>query len=262
MKSLAGFAFCIVHTGKFFRVIWSSIHDVQIQAVARTLLPRLARRFAVRDDLALLPDDAPALFPVFLKLANRHCLAVGGGKVAEPRIESLLAAKANVLVVAPKGTSNVHQWAKEKKLVWEERPFELHDLNGMGLVICATSSAATNRAVYEESQNRGVLCNVADEPELSDFYFPTVMRRGTLQIAVSTGGNSLALEERLCQELHRLYGPEYEGWIEWLGKARASIFADPLSPRRRKTLLRKLASERGLEEFMRRRRMTTAGENR
>jgi len=104
--------------------------------------------------------------------------------------------------------------------------------------------------------------DVADEPELSDFYFPTVMRRGTLQIAVSTGGNSLALEERLCEELHRLYGPEYEGWIEWLGKARASIFADPLSPRRRKTLLRKLASERGLEEFMRRRGMSTAGENR
>jgi precorrin-2 dehydrogenase/sirohydrochlorin ferrochelatase len=187
---------------------------------------------------------------------------VGGGKVAEPRIESLLAAKANVLVVAPKGTSNVHQWAREKKLVWEERPFELHDLNGMGLVICATSSAATNRAVYEESQNRGVLCNVADEPELSDFYFPTVMRRGALQIAVSTGGNSPALEERLCEELRRLYGPEYEGWIEWLGKARTSIFADPLSPRRRKTLLRKLASERGLEEFMRRRGMTTAEENR
>jgi precorrin-2 dehydrogenase/sirohydrochlorin ferrochelatase len=107
-----------------------------------------------------------------------------------------------------------------------------------------------------------VLCNVADEPELLDFYFPTVMRRGALQIAVSTSGNSPALEERLCEELRRLYGPEYERWIEWLGKARASIFADPLSPRRRKTLLRKLASERGLEEFLRRRGMTTAEENR
>ena len=223
---------------------------------------RLARRLAVRDDLAFLPDDAPALFPVFLKLAKRRCLAVGGGKVSEPRIEALLAAKASVVVVAPKVTSNVHHWAKEEKLVWEERPFELHDLDGVGLVICATSSAATNRAVYEESQNRGVLCNVADEPDLSDFYFPTVMRRGALQIAVSTSGNSPALEERLCEELRRLYGPEYESWLEWLGKARASIFADPLSPRRRKTLLRKLASERGLEEFLRRRGMTTAEENR
>ena len=118
------------------------IHDVQIQAAARTFAASGWRGDAVRDDLALLPDDAPALFPVFLKLADRHCLAVGGGKVAEPRIESLLAAKANVLVIAPKVTSNVQQWAKEKRLLWEERPFELHDLNGMGLVICATSSAA------------------------------------------------------------------------------------------------------------------------
>src|SRR5882757_6913819 len=99
------------------------IHDVHIQAGRGFCGVRLARRSAVRDDLALLPDDAPALFPVFLKLANRHCLAVGGGKVAEPRIETLLDAKANVLVIAPKVTSSVHQWAKEKKLVWEERPF-------------------------------------------------------------------------------------------------------------------------------------------
>ena len=217
---------------------------------------------AVRDDLALLPDDASGLFPIFLKLVNRRCLAVGAGKIAEPRIEALLNAKANVLVVAPKVTSSVQQWTEEKKLVWEERPFELSDLDGVGLVVCATSSAATNRAVYEEAQNRRVLCNVADEPELSDFYFPTVMRRGALQIAVSTAGNSPALEQRLCEELQRQYGPEYESWLEWLGKARASIFADPLSPRRRRTLLRKLASERGLEEFLRRRGMTIAEENR
>jgi len=213
-------------------------------------------------ELALLSDDAPGLFPIFLKLANLRCLAVGGGKVAEPRIDALLAAKASLLVVAPKVTSSIQHWAREKKLVLEERPFELSDLDGVRLAICATSSAATNRAVYEESQNRHVLCNVADEPELSDFYFPTVMRRGALQMAVSTGGNSPALEQRLCDELEKKYGPEYESWLEWLGKARASIFADPLSPRRRKTLLRKLASERGLEEFLRRRGMTIAGENR
>jgi precorrin-2 dehydrogenase/sirohydrochlorin ferrochelatase len=216
----------------------------------------------VREDLALLPDGNPALFPAFLKLADRRCLAVGGGRVAEPRIEALLAAKANIFVVAPKVTAKVQKWAEEKKLEWDERPFELSDLDGVCLVVCATSSAATNRAVSEESQNRGVFCNVADEPELSDFYLPVVIQRGALQIALSTAGNSPALEQRLREELERQYGPEYEGWLEWLGKARASIFADPLSPRRRRTLLRKLASERGLEEFLRRRGMTIAQENR
>jgi precorrin-2 dehydrogenase/sirohydrochlorin ferrochelatase len=182
--------------------------------------------------------------------------------VAEPRIEALLTAGANVFVVAPKVTSNVQQWAHQKKLVWDSRPFELSDLDGVCLTICATSSAATNHAVFEESRKRGVFCSVADDPELSDFYFPTVMRRGALQIAISTAGNSSALEQRLRDELEKQYGPEYESWLEWLGKARASIFSDPLSPRRRRTLLRKLATQRGLEEFLRRRGMTVAEENR
>ena len=212
-------------------------------------------------DLALLPNDAPVLLPIFLKLKGRRCLAVGAGKIAEPRIEALLAAGADVFVVAPKATSAIQKWAQQKKLIWESRPFELSDLDGICLTICATSSAATNHAVFEESQKRDVFCSVADEHALSDFYFPAVMRRGALQIAVSTAGNSPDLEQRLREELEKKYGPEYEGWLEWLGKAKASIFADPLSPRRRKTLLRKLSSQRGLEDFLRRNGMTVAEEN-
>jgi precorrin-2 dehydrogenase/sirohydrochlorin ferrochelatase len=212
-------------------------------------------------DLSSLPNDAPVLFPIFLKLQGRRCLAVGGGRVAEPRIEALLSAKAHVFVVAPKVTGNVQKWAQQKKLVWENRPFELSDLNDVCLSVCATSSAATNQAVYEESQKRGVFCNVADEGELSNFYFPSTMRRGALQIAISTAGNSPDLEQRLREELGNKYGPEYEGWLEWLGKAKKSIFADPLSPRRRKTLLRKLSTQRGLEDFLRRHRMTVAEES-
>jgi len=213
-------------------------------------------------DLSSLPDDAPVLLPIFLKLQGRRCLAVGGGKVAEPKIEALLSAGADVFVVAPKVTGRVQKWAQQKKLAWEARPFELSDLNGICLTICATSSAATNLAVFEESQKRGVFCNVAHEPELSDFYFPSVMRRGALQIAISTAGNSPDLEQRLRDELEKKYGPEYESWLEWLGQTKASIFADPLSPRRRKTLLRKLSTQRGLEDFLRRNGMTVAEENR
>jgi precorrin-2 dehydrogenase/sirohydrochlorin ferrochelatase len=213
-------------------------------------------------DLSSLPDDAPVLLPIFLKLQGRRCLAVGGGRVAEPRIKALLAAGADVFVVAPKATNNIQKWAQQEKLLWENRPFELSDLDGVCLTICATSSAATNQAVCEESQKRGVFCSVADEHELSDFYFPSVMRRGALQIAISTAGNSPDLEQRLREELEKKYGPEYEGWLEWLGKARKSIFADPLSPRRRKTLLRKLSTQRGLEDFLRRQGMTVAEENR
>jgi len=207
-------------------------------------------------------NERPALFPVFLKLDGRRVLVVGAGKLAEPKIEALLTAGASLLVVAPKASSNVQRWAREKKLCWEERTFEFTDLEGVCLVVCATSSAAINLAVFEESRLRGLLCSVVDEKELADYLFPTVLRRGALQLAISTAGNSPALEQRLLDELTEQYGPEYEGWLEWLGKARASIFADPLSPRRRRTLLRKLASQRGLEDFLRREGMTVAQENR
>jgi precorrin-2 dehydrogenase len=192
------------------------------------------------------------LFPIFLKLEGRRCLAVGAGKLAEAKIESLLAAQADVFVVAPKASASVQRWAREHKLTWSERAFELTDLDGICVTVCATSSAVTNQIVFEESQKRGVLCSVADDAEHSDFLFPVVVERGALQIAVSTAGHSSALEQRLHKELEKQYGPEYESWLEWLGKARASLSADPLSPRRRRTLLRKLASERGLEDFLRR----------
>lgn len=220
-----------------------------------------ANRKAV-NELSSLSKETPALFPIFLKLEGRRCLAVGAGKLAEPKIEALLATGASVLVVAPKASANVQRWAHENKLGWEERTFEFTDLDGVCLVMCATSSPAINQAVVEESRLRGLLCSVVDEKELSDYLFPTVLRRGALQIAISTAGNSPALEQRLHEELERQYGPEYESWLEWLGKARASLFADPLSPRRRRTLLRKLASQRGMEEFLRRKGMTVAEENR
>jgi precorrin-2 dehydrogenase / sirohydrochlorin ferrochelatase len=205
-----------------------------------------------------LLSDSPAMFPIFLKLADRRCLVVGGGKASAPAVEALLSANANVLVVAPKVSSTIHNLANKKKLVWEERVFELSDLDGVCLVICATSTPATDLVIFEESQKRGVMCCVVDNRELSDFYLPAVTRRGALQIAVSTAGYSPALEQRMREELEKQYGPEYEGWLEWLAKARASIFSDPLSPRRRKTLLRKLASQRGLEDFLRRRGVTLA----
>jgi len=212
-------------------------------------------------ELSSAVRERSGLFPIFLKLAGRRCVAVGAGKLAEPKIESLVAAGAQVFVVAPKATSDVQRWAREKKITWDERAFELTDLDDVCLAVCATSSAVTNQIVFEESQKRGVLCSVVDQPALSDFLFPAVMQRGALQIAVSTAGHSADLERRLLEELEKQYGPEYAGWLEWLGKARAALFADPLSPRRRRTLLRKLASQRGLEDFVRRYRPLGAEKN-
>ena len=166
-----------------------------------------------------------SLFPVFLKLINRPCLVVGAGRVGEPKIASLLAAEAAVRVVAPEATEAVRQWARTGRLAWRPRCFEPADLDGTFLVVVATPRRELNDSIYREAQQRGVLCNVVDDPPRCDFYYPAVVNRGELQIAISTNGRSPALAQRLRQELEQQFGPEYEAWLAELGQKRQGLFA-------------------------------------
>ena len=199
-----------------------------------------------------LSGEKARLFPIFVKLVGRRCLVVGAGKSAEEKIAALLACGATVAVVAPSATPNVQSWAREQQLFWAKRQFEPRDLEGMFLAIVATSSKAINRSVFQEAQRREVLCNVVHDRAYCDFYCPAVVRRGPLQIAISTAGHSGALAQRLRQELEQQFGPEWENWLHWLGEARTSLYDDPLSPKRRRTLLHKLANRKTQEDFFHR----------
>src|SRR4029077_2822787 len=120
--------------------------------------------------------------------------------------------------------------------------FEPHDLDGAFLVITATSSPDVNAQVFAEARKRNVLCNSVDDPDNCDFYYPAVVNRGDLQIAISTNGRSPALAQRLRKELEEQFGPEYETWVKELGEAREQLTAQkvPLEPRRK--LLHEIAS--------------------
>jgi len=192
-----------------------------------------------------------SLFPMFLKLTNRPCLVVGAGRVGEPKIESLLAAGAAVKVVAPQATEALRQWARAGKLDWRPRPFEPADLDGVFLVVVATASPDLNDSVYREAQRRGVLCNVVDDPPRCDFYYPAVVNRGELQIAISTNGQSPALAQRLRRELEQQFGPEYAAWLEALGRERERLFARPSDPEERRRILHRLVTRERFEEFVR-----------
>lgn len=191
------------------------------------------------------------LFPMFLKLAGRPCLVVGAGAVGESKIASLLEASAEVRVVAPDATPQVQSWAEGKRIVWLKRPWEPPDLEGMFLVVAATSSSGLHQRLYEESRRRGVLCNIVDVPDLCDFYYPAVVQRGMLQIAISTGGQSPALAQRLRKDLEDEFGPEYEAWLAHLGDEREKLFAANLDPGERKRLLHDLASAEAFKAFLR-----------
>ena len=196
-----------------------------------------------------LSEEKTPLFPMFLKLAKRRCLVVGAGKTAEDKIPTLLRCGATVLVVAPAATKTIQAWAHAKKIVWEQRRFEPHDLDGILLTVVATPLKTLNKTVFDLAQERRILCNVVRDRALCDFYYPAVVRRGPLQIAISTAGHSGALAQRLRRQLEAQFGPEWESWLRWLGEARSSLYDDPLSPKRRRTMLHRLASQKKQTEF-------------
>ena len=186
---------------------------------------------------------------MFLKLEGRRCLVVGAGTIAEGKIRGLIAIDAVIRVVAPEATAQVQAWAGEGRIEWERRKFQLSDLQGVFLVVAATSTTALHEEIYAEARRLGVLCNVVDVPHLCDFFYPAVVRRGSLQIAISTAGESPALSQRLRKELEKQFGPEYEAWVAAIGEARAELATRDLSAEDRKEILHELASREFYEKF-------------
>jgi siroheme synthase-like protein len=187
-----------------------------------------------------------------MKLAGRRCLIVGAGPVAEEKIEGLLPTGARLRVVAPHATPRIQAWARAKKIVWQARKYRLSDLTGAFLVVAATSSPSLHAQIYKQARRRAVLCNVVDDPPHCDFYYGSVVRRGSLQIAISTAGHSPALAQRLRKQLEREIGPEYELWLQALGAARKKLFKKRMTTDERRALLHQLASEEAFREFQQR----------
>jgi precorrin-2 dehydrogenase/sirohydrochlorin ferrochelatase len=192
------------------------------------------------------------LFPMFLKLAGRPCLVVGAGTIAESKIETLVQAGAKVRVVAPEATPKVRAWARGRKIAWQRRSFRARDLERMFLVVAATPSTELHERIFRLARRTGALCNIVDVPRLCDFYYPAVVRRGALQIAISTAGQSPALAQRLRKELERQFGPEYERWLTHIGKIRQKMQGGRLGAEERKRLLHEMVSKKGFQQYRKR----------
>jgi precorrin-2 dehydrogenase/sirohydrochlorin ferrochelatase len=188
-----------------------------------------------------------SLFPMFMKLTGRRCLVVGAGKVGEPKIGGLINTGARVQVVARQASNQVLEWARAGKIDLELRAFSTVDLDGKFLAVVATASGHLNKNIYREAQLRGVLCNVVDVPDLCDFFYPAVVQRGDLQIAISTAGQSPSLAQKIRQQLEKQFGPGYASWVEQLGKTRKLILASDLDKETKWELLHSLASREAFE---------------
>ncbi len=182
-----------------------------------------------------------SLFPIFLKLAGRPCIVVGAGNIAESKIRSLLDAEARVTVIAPEALPTVAELAAAGEIVWEQRAYRDGDLMGAFLAVAGTATPEVNRAVFTEARAKDILCNAVDDPPFCDFYFPSVVKRGDLQIAISTAGESPALAMRLRKEINAALPTDGGEWLMELGRLRREVIASEPQSAERKLLLHNLA---------------------
>lgn len=165
-------------------------------------------------------------YPLFLDIARRRCVVVGGGSVAERKIERLLACGARVEVIGKDLTAALAALKEEGRIVHHTSDYEEPLIRGAFLVIGATDDDAVNGRIAGDARALNILVNIVDEPARCDFILPSVVEQGDLSIAISTGGSSPALAKKLRVELAALYGPEYAILLEIMGKLRKRMIAE------------------------------------
>jgi precorrin-2 dehydrogenase/sirohydrochlorin ferrochelatase len=162
-------------------------------------------------------------YPAILLLEGRLAVVIGGGKVAQRKVQTLLDAGAKVRVVADEVTEGIRAHADSGEIELVERPYESGDLAGSAAVVAATDDERVNRAVFAEATDQKIPVNVVDNVSLCTFIAPSIVRRGDLVIAISTGGNAPALAVRIRQRLESEYGEEYARFLELMGQLREQV---------------------------------------
>lgn len=186
--------------------------------------------------------EAP-YYPAFLDLRGKQCVVVGGGKVAERKVLSLLNSGAKIKLISPEITSRLAHERNKGKIEHIKKYYRRGDLKGAFLVIAATSDEKTNRMVASEAP---CLVNVVDAPEFANFIVPSVIKKGGLTIAVSTSGISPAVARSVRKEIEAFYGGEFTKYLRFLKKSRKKIINEVTNEKLRRQLLKEIASEKML----------------
>ena len=162
-------------------------------------------------------------YPIYVELHEQPCIVIGGGKIAEGKVEGLLTAGAQVTIIAPNLTSHLHTLVEQNKVAYISRTYQHGDLADAFMVICATDQAEINHQVWQEASANRQLVNVVDDTPRCNFIAPAILRKGDLNIAISTGGKAPALAVRLKERLQKEIGPQYERFLELSGQLREPL---------------------------------------
>jgi precorrin-2 dehydrogenase / sirohydrochlorin ferrochelatase len=162
-------------------------------------------------------------YPIFLDLTGRRCIVIGGGAVAERKVDGLLAAGAQVTVVSPEISEGLRRLILQPSLKHVARKYESGDLAGFAVAFVATDDRALSAAVFAEARSRGIWVNCADDPSHCDFISPAVIRRGELSVALSTGGASPASARALREELESYLSEEFAQLVQTASEVRREL---------------------------------------
>jgi precorrin-2 dehydrogenase/sirohydrochlorin ferrochelatase len=180
-------------------------------------------------------------YPVFLNLEGKPVLIVGGGKVAQRKVETLLECGAVVQLVAKELTPALEKLRAEQKVTHAAMEFQKTQLSGVFMVIAATDDTGLNQKVSQAARDRGLLVNAVDQPADCNFIVPAVLRRGGLQIAVSTSGQSPVLAKKIRQALEQEFGGEYELLINLMGQIRTAVLKQGFAQETNQRIFEQLA---------------------
>jgi precorrin-2 dehydrogenase/sirohydrochlorin ferrochelatase len=163
------------------------------------------------------------MYPIILRLQNSSCLVVGGGKVAERKVRSLLEAGAEVTIISPEVSPKLNSLHQNGNIQWFNRVYQAGDLKPYRLIIAATNDHDVNRQIFEEANTQQALINSVDDPENCNFYVPALLKRGQLMLAISTSGAVPALAKALRRFFEKKLYPGIERDIEQVQALRRDI---------------------------------------
>ena len=188
-----------------------------------------------------------AYYPIFLNLRGKRTVVVGGGMVAQRKIETLLEHGADVHVISRALTPELDREVKGGRVRHLGEEFSETHLDGAFMVIAATDDTDLNRRVSRAAQKKGLLINAVDQPDDCNFIVPSILRRGDLRIAISTSGKSPAMARKVREDLETQFGDEYESFLNLMGRMRREIIARRLSQKENSRIFRELIDSSILE---------------
>lgn len=181
-------------------------------------------------------------YPVILRLDGKIVVVVGGGKVAERKVVGLLETGAEVVVVSPEVTEEIQRLSRDGRIKWKQSSFSGSDIVDAFLIFAATNSREINQSI-QESAGVHQLVTIADDPDGSNFHVPAHVQRGSLSIAISTGGASPTLASQIREQLEQQFDETYEGYLDFLALKRKWILKEVANPTLKRELLKSIVSQ-------------------